>query len=755
MRQFLEQIANQRQGQAVLTQLVHKRRILELSDLDSTLETLKFTDGCRLSANCIPPEEKQYNLAVTPKIPSYPFGPLEKTRETRIFQRIIRSIIDDKIHHTKSCMFERLPDGRIIIHYNPLSKPRLDEDKEDKEDKESKLELDEDEEIEVPKLIDLQALLAEVNFSHLYFFKRDIDNYANIESLREHLESIPRPPTYAKFIERIKMHHKNDPTKRYDQLESLRYGQMIAIFYYTTSCYLAINQILRGNIASNPDLSLDTLPTLLMHATIAAYTLHQLKAPEQGIVTLLRFIGLSIEIQSELAKKAKNKTVAIERAFISTTTSSKWFNNKYSLLSAFGSELQKFVFTDIHGIAIAPLSSNEEEDEYLIPPRSGVMYLDYQEEKGRHTFWARGVVNYVPSPEVPAATPGPPLAAQPPSSSELIMNYLDALKKKAPQPASDEVMRNIRNIVNKCNEKYHNKRFYGNAALNRMILLDAELAHWLTADVILYLFTHDPHESEKIRRDDGLINLRDAIYYGLSEGLDVVKFMPNNEEKYSPDLYHLQKENFKSHVMAIVNNISIAARKVEIRVTEPIEPNITPETVRRELKPQFETVVSVIQAIKGESKSDKLLDVPGFSAMEMRQQVIAGFLALCRSLGITLEDSLTISGMGLATFCERFLNSEKALLDGTVIHAFYDRAHLEAALEQNTKIKIGGIEYTFADILKCMVEKITANPEKYPVASEQFYIRTLLVRRDLQKRFPKEYEGQAITPSPTAPDRAL
>src|SRR5262249_30936789 len=100
----------------------------------------------------------------------------------------------------------------------------------------------------------------------------------------------------------------------------------------------------------------------------------------------------------------------------------------------------------------------------------------------------------------------------------------------------------------------------------------------------------------------------------------------------------------------------------------------------------------------------------------------------------------TIKNESLDSFCEKFLSSDQAMLDGSVGHFFYDRVHLQAALEDETLITIGEKQYPLKAFFKVMIDKIVTIPEAYPEFSkEQLCVRLALVERNLRDEFLEFY----------------
>lgn len=319
---------------------------------------------------------------------------------------------------------------------------------------------------------------------------------------------------------------------------------------------------------------------------------------------------------------------------------------------------------------------------------------------------------------------------------------LDKLKQNPKMPLTKEVEESLRAIKVVCDSKYSNQSFYGNAALNRQMLLDPQIAKLLTPEVLTYIFTNEPTPETKIRRNTspgGEINLKDAIYYGLKEGLHVIHMMPNNESKYGPGAYEQQQQKFSTNTMQIIANISKAAGTEEIETEQKLDPS--------GLIDQYERIVRTVNLIKEQGQSDKLLSVPSYTPQNMRDQVGWGFQRLCE-----ITKTQDLGKETLDSFCEKFLNSPEAMLDGSVIHLFYDRAHIDAALEQDKLYKIGDKDYKFQDIFRAMIQKVATNPDNYPpCAKEQFCLRFGLVESDLQNRFKIAHE-LAFVPKETVPD---
>jgi len=317
---------------------------------------------------------------------------------------------------------------------------------------------------------------------------------------------------------------------------------------------------------------------------------------------------------------------------------------------------------------------------------------------------------------------------------------LDEIGKKAPQPLTEEIKESLVQIKQLANASFSQQSNFGNAALNRRMLLNSQIAALLTPKVLAYLFTHAPTEETKIVRDSsGLIALRDAIYYGFMDGLHVIKLMPNNETPYGVANYTQQKNDYTANTLLIAENIRKAAglESEDCEIEQQFDSNT--------LLQQFNEIVKQVKLIKKIDLSANLISVPGYGPENMRMQACAGFESLCKAINVTPEfvreqsdgsRIYTVKDETLESICNTFIENPEALFDGFVLHFFYDRAHLEAALEQDSVIKIGGTDYRYEDIFRTMIQKIVANAAKYPEATEQFALRLSLVEHDLTTRFP-------------------
>ncbi|MHB1947586.1 MAG: hypothetical protein ACYCQI_05680, partial [Gammaproteobacteria bacterium] len=245
------------------------------------------------------------------------------------------------------------------------------------------------------------------------------------------------------------------------------------------------------------------------------------------------------------------------------------------------------------------------------------------------------------------------------------------------------------------------------------------------------------------RNSIGHTTLADAIFYGFEGGVQTIKFMPNNEPQYGLRAYQMQKQNFDSVTQKIMANIHKAAQQIGMDLNDERYLDKNSEAAEEKasnLSQRFAVIETAINRVKDEKANAKLLFVPRYSPDDMRSQCIDGFKALCRLASVRLDiidykNIVMNHPKSLAEFAALFIASDNALLNGAVGHLFYDRAHLEACIEQDTIIQIGGRNYKFKDILREMIKQCDTLPDT-SVAKEQFSVRLKLVEADLRERFP-------------------
>lgn len=344
-----------------------------------------------------------------------------------------------------------------------------------------------------------------------------------------------------------------------------------------------------------------------------------------------------------------------------------------------------------------------------------------------------------------------------------IAKIIDAIKKSLKESGLDEnlvtadTLKRVQAIQNQCNEQFYDQQFYGNAALNRKMLLDSNIASQLSVYVLLYIYISNNKLQIK-RNSTQSTSLADAIYYGFFDGLDTLKYMPNNESKYGISEYEEQKENYENNTKKIINTILQLAERLGVNTNDEIYQE--KEEKEKNVTQLFKKIEVAIDQLKQEKKSNELLRVPNFTADQIRDQSKRGFTKLCDTLAVNIQPNLdrTVFVISkpdtLASFTDKFMASVDTALNGSVGHLFYDRVHLEACIEQNTTIQISEVNYQFRDILREIIKKCDAQPDGN-IIKEQLSIRLKSVARDLKVRFdffthvtmPPDVKQTLTTPS--------
>lgn len=348
------------------------------------------------------------------------------------------------------------------------------------------------------------------------------------------------------------------------------------------------------------------------------------------------------------------------------------------------------------------------------------------------------------------------------------VNY--KLDKKKLANERKDILLKLQIIKNICSEEYSDKIFYGNAALNRKILLDGDIADHLSPEVILFILSDHVklkefgqlHALEKydhiaIPRGVTYISLVDAIYYALQDGLETIKLMPNNEARYNAHTYQEQKNNFNLHTKKIVSNILMAAIQSGLDINDKKYHYYAGSEELNSLSMKFDLIVKTILLIKDNHLSDDLLRVAGYETEEIREQCMQGFKEFCPCFYNTDDDAYCIDKKyirNIQQIVDRFVSNENIVLNGLISHVFYDRVHLEAAIEQDTIIQLGSDTYTLRDILRLMILACEQS-NSYSVATEQFHLRLQLVIAHLKEHFPLYWKAaHEVAPEYSLPERS-
>ncbi len=357
-----------------------------------------------------------------------------------------------------------------------------------------------------------------------------------------------------------------------------------------------------------------------------------------------------------------------------------------------------------------------------------------------------------------------------------IQKLLEELTKlKPPVAKNKKIEQRLLKIIEICNANYANSRIYGHSHCNRKVVLDKEIAKYLTPDVLAYILSNPESDTFSVKRSGTKTTLKQILIGAFETGAHVVKYMPNNDKvEYDSKQYQQQKVRFEEVTRVTMNNLVTAFEVYAVKagqrsnaVLKDDEKGKTKEGEEEiqsgsngveleeihleefDLNAEFDKIVSAITKIRetnGSAGSAELLECGRYPTEMIRGQSQHGLGKLVRSLGLTCSgldknsnnnQNIVITGVkDLDDFCEKVLNSEAALLNKDVSHLFYDRLHIEAALEQDIQITLVSGSFTFEQLFKCLIEKIANSPGNYPaIAKEQFCVRLQLVRDHLEQHF--------------------
>ncbi len=334
-----------------------------------------------------------------------------------------------------------------------------------------------------------------------------------------------------------------------------------------------------------------------------------------------------------------------------------------------------------------------------------------------------------------------------------------------------DAMANIQQIKAICADRYSDKVYYGNAALNRKILLDKEIADLLTPDTIALIFDEhqqlkkqgklgrlSPEDSIAIKRDeqekDTYISLADALLFGFKDGLNVIEHLPNNDKRYGPKEYDEQKKSFRENTGRIIENLLNASRLFGLNPNATKYQHQENDSSFLPLGRRFAQIEMVIGLIKRDGQGDELVFVPGFEAAHIRSQCVRGFRNICQikeeapNVYVVVEKGIT----SLNDLVSKFISDPTLLFDSSISHLLYDRVHFEACLEQDTIIRIEKNEYRLSDFFREVIKLCASSPDYY-AAQEQFDLRMHVVEAHLQEKFPKQWkQGTALINKPPKND---
>lgn len=361
---------------------------------------------------------------------------------------------------------------------------------------------------------------------------------------------------------------------------------------------------------------------------------------------------------------------------------------------------------------------------------------------------------------------------------------------------SRETKQRIKRIQTICNEKYWNAPYFGNAALNRKILLDAEISELLTKETLLAIYKLNAynHTSIRLHRSSFETTIGNAIEYGFREGLDVIRLMPNNDYNYSPEANRLQQECFQRVTLKNILSLQAAALQLGIDTFDPslqLSNNSSTNSYvdiqhavieNRDAEPddaimlRVDKICKKIAGIKQSKKATiQLLIAPKLTSQIVLNQATMGLQHALRLLNIEFMSNHVSAKIEVYhsydSFLAKFVINPSVVLAGPVSHFFYDRLHFEACLVSDQEFEfIDGNEKITVTLGKILVDLITmtegnerakdireCNPMNLDIVAtestvmassitkEQFSIRIKRVERDLDERFNSCLNDDALT----------
>lgn len=276
----------------------------------------------------------------------YAYGPLNKSDETRLFEKIIDMVILDRYQQSQRRYRNVDYNNEREINFS-IKNNQLYINFRNKEVQE----------------VNITELLKKVNLSQIALSETNLRNYEDLyeNNSKNNKEVLSKED----FHERIL---KADLTQQ-EYLPKLSHAEMLAIYSYSSKNYKDMNGLLRGIlIPSDP-------AKTLVDIAIASQGLNKVPDIELPIVT---------RYQDEYGlENMKTMTAKGEVQNVTGFTSAA-----YTPQSRFGRV--QIIYENVKGKSISALSQVPYETEYLIPPNTLIKYTGYKFENGCNIFIAEG-----------------------------------------------------------------------------------------------------------------------------------------------------------------------------------------------------------------------------------------------------------------------------------------------------------------------------------------------------------------------------
>lgn len=301
----------------------------------------------------------------------------------------------------------------------------------------------------------------------------------------------------------------------------------------------------------------------------------------------------------------------------------------------------------------------------------------------------------------------------------------------------ETIQNNIWQIIKKCNARYSDAGYRGHDALNRAILLDPDIATYLTPETLIAIFKSQEKDIKLNRNTYFKPTIAGALEYGFKPGLDVIKTTPNNppvKTLFGTDLdtlgaaqqgvanYEKQLLAFEENTLRIVETIKSAA---EISGLDHKDDQF--QILKKSESPTvlFARINKVIQMIKAQNESNILLANAAGSSIEALRDECSSCV---KKLSILTKVDQDITDITLSEFVQKCFADPNYMLNDRITHSFYDRLHLATCIEEDDEeyVLISEKIYSISQLIEEMVKQ-SENPEVSHIIKQQFTTRLQMV----------------------------
>jgi len=192
-----------------------------------------------------------------------------------------------------------------------------------------------------------------------------VNKYANDKRL------FISPITPEEFEQQI-----NNAGQKYQYLNNLEYGEMLAINNYTKGSYRPMNNLLKTPNKANAN----TIANTMLHIAVVSNGLNKIPNNASTEFAIRNQKQTNIE---EFLQNAGKSGVMVPKGFSSASTES---------LDNFDKQTEgiKIIYKNVPGVDIRPLSNKPEEKEVLIKPSTQLKITGYTKNQNGNIFTATG-----------------------------------------------------------------------------------------------------------------------------------------------------------------------------------------------------------------------------------------------------------------------------------------------------------------------------------------------------------------------------